>query len=70
MVCVRESSNFEVEEIIKFGPNIVAFQLQTGSKRFYIVDAYVPPSNRTTIDQIRDAQGEARQSSSAIYTSI
>ena len=54
-ICVRESSHYVVEETTKFGPNVMAFQLQTGSKRFYIIGAYVPPSDRTTIDQIRDA---------------
>ena len=54
MVCVRESSRFVVEEIVKYRPNVVAFQLQTGGKRFYIVGAYMPPSDRTTIDQIWD----------------
>jgi len=38
-VCVRESSHYVVEEITKFGPNVVAFQLQTGSKRFYAISA-------------------------------
>ena len=65
-VCVRESSQFEVEKIVKYGPNVVAFQLQMGGKRFYIVGAYVPPSGRTTIDHIRDAWKQCPEGSTPL----
>ena len=33
----RPSPHFEVEAVRQFGPNVVAFQLETGARRWYII---------------------------------
>ena len=54
-LCYRKSDHFEVEETVKHGPNVMAFQLETGRRRYYVVGAYLPPSDTTTIDHVRSA---------------
>ena len=44
-----------MEETTKFGPNVIAFQLVTGEDRFYVVGAYIPPSDLKTLDDVRSA---------------
>ena len=51
-LCYRKSDHFEVEETVKHGPNVMAFQLETGRRRYYVVGAYLPPSDTTTIDHV------------------
>ena len=56
-LCVKESGDnlFEVEGTTLHGPNVIAFHLETGCKRYYIVGAYILPADRTTIDDVRAA---------------
>ena len=44
-----------MEKIRKNGLNVMDFQLEMGGTQFYAIGAYAPPSDRTTIDHIRDA---------------
>ena len=38
-----------MEGIINFGPSVVIFLLTSGSRRWYIVGAYVPPNDAPAI---------------------
>ena len=67
-LCVKNGDDnlFEVEGTTKHGPNVIAFHLETGCKRYYIVGAYIPPSDRKTIDDIRDAWQQCPEGSTPI----
>ena len=43
---------FAVEAVQKFGPNVVGFQLTTGTRRWYIVGCYLAPDNTLTIERV------------------
>ena len=51
----RESDDFEVEEVIKHGPNVISFHLVTGADRFYIVGCYIPPSDTDALEEVAKA---------------
>ena len=53
----REGNTYEVKETKLFGPNVLTFQLVTGADRYYVVGCYIPPSDRTTLDDVRTAWG-------------
>ena len=38
-----------------FGPNVICFQLVTGSDRFFVVGAYIPPSSDAELEEVRKA---------------
>ena len=38
----RGSNFFEVEEVVKHGPNVIAVQVVTADDRFYIMGCYFP----------------------------
>ena len=73
-VCVRENSQYEVEEIVKFRPNVVTIQLQTGaSVSTLLAHTCRPPTAHQLIIfgmHGSSAQDEAHRSSLAISTSI
>ena len=54
-LCYQKSEHFELEEMVKHGPNVMVFQLETGSRQYYVVGAYIPPSDLTTVDHIWSA---------------
>ena len=45
----RTAPHFAVEEVGKYGPNVIGFQLATGARRWYIVGCYLAPNNTSTI---------------------
>jgi len=53
----REGNAYEVEETRFYGPNVMTFQLVTGADQYYVVRCYIPPFNRTTLDDVRTAWG-------------
>ena len=65
-LCHRQSDHFEVEETRTHGPNVISFHLMTGDTRYYVVGAYVPPSDLGTLDHIRDAMKQCPAGSSPI----
>ena len=50
-----DSPFFQVESVVKHGPNVISLELVTGRRRFPIVGAYVPPSDTTTVEFIQKA---------------
>ena len=44
-----ESPAFAVEAICQFGANVIACQLATGERRWYIIGCYMAPGDRETI---------------------
>jgi hypothetical protein len=52
----RENELYEVEEVARRGPNVLTFELVTGQMRYFVVGAYIPPSDLgTTLSHIRQA---------------
>ena len=54
----RDSPAFAVEAIHHFGVNIIACQLVTGERRWYIVGCYMAPGDRETIRDVEVAMAE------------
>jgi len=55
----RDNELYEVEEVATRGPNIPTFELVTGQTRFFVVGAYIPPSDLgTTLTHINQAWAE------------
>ena len=52
------SPRYVVEEIQKFGPNVVGFHLATGEWQWYIVGFYLAPDDTLTIDGVIAALNE------------
>ena len=48
----RPAPHFAVEAVHKFGPNVVAFQLVAGERRWYIVGCYLAPDGTLTIESV------------------
>jgi exonuclease III len=51
----RDSPHWQVEAYKAYGPNVLSFQLVTGLRRWYVVGAYVPPSDTSTIEYVSKA---------------
>ena len=51
----RESWHYEVEETRIEGPNVLSFRIVSGELKFYVVGCYIPPSDLSTLDQVRGA---------------
>ena len=53
----KESAQFELEEATIRGNNVISFELETGSERYFVVGAYIPPSENdaSTIKCVTDA---------------
>ena len=49
----RDAEEWGAERGPNFGPNVVSFIIPSGRKRWYDVEAYVPPRNITAINWIR-----------------
>jgi hypothetical protein len=55
----RDNDLYEIEESKIHGPNVLSFKLVTGKTRFYIVGAYLPPSDPgTTLMHVKQAWKE------------
>ena len=54
----RPASNFAVEAVHQFGPNIVGFQLAAGERWWYIVGCYLTHDDTSTIDSVVSALKE------------
>ena len=48
----REDEGWGVEGVRSFGPNLVSFIIMSGRKRWYSVEAYVPPNDLPTVNWI------------------
>ena len=51
----RPAPHFTVEAVRKFGPNVIGFQLATGTRRWYIMGCYLTPDNTSTIERVVEA---------------
>ena len=51
-VFYRPSSHFVVEAVRLFGPNVVGFQLATGTQRWCIIGCYLAPNDILTIESV------------------
>ncbi len=47
--------DFEVEAVKIVSPNVLTFQLVTGSVQFFVIGAYIPPADTTGVDALRAA---------------
>jgi len=52
----RDNELYEIEEVVPRSPNVLTFELVTGQIRYFVVGAYIPPSDlSTTLTQIHQA---------------
>ena len=51
----RDNNRFKVKEVKKHGPNVLTFQLVTGWDHFFIVGAYIPPSDLNVLEEVTKA---------------
>ena len=51
----RESRHYKVEETRIESANVLSFRVVSGELKFYVVGCYIPPSDLTTLDQVRAA---------------
>ena len=54
----QDSPVFTVEAIQQFGAKVIACQLATGERRWYIMDCYLVPGYGTTIRDVEAAKAE------------
>ena len=55
---MERKTGWQVEGISNYGPNVVSFLLTTGRRRWYVVGAYVPPNDASTIAHVEQALGK------------
>ncbi len=48
-----EHQDFEVKAVNIVSPNILTFQLVTGEDQFFVLGAYIPPTDTTGVDDLR-----------------
>ena len=51
----RRDTVWQVEGIINFGPNMASFLLMSGSRRWHVLGAYVPPHDAPSVNCIEQA---------------
>jgi hypothetical protein len=51
----RTSGTYEIEEVELRGPNVLSFQLVSGTARWYIIGCYIPPNDLTTLTHVDEA---------------
>jgi hypothetical protein len=51
----RTSETYEIKEVELRGPNMLSFQLVSGTTRWYIVGCYIPLTNLTTLTHVNEA---------------
>ena len=54
----REGAGFAVEEVRKYRPNVLSFEVVSGRRRWYIVGCYIAPDDAQTIEQVVTALGD------------
>ena len=54
-MCWKSGESFEVEETNKCSPNVVTFKLMMGEDWFYVMGAYISPSELDTLEQVQSA---------------
>ena len=47
-----------MEEVRKYGPNVLSFEVVSGRRRWYIVGCYIAPDNAQTIERVVTALGD------------
>ena len=47
--------DFKVEAVTIVLPNLLTFQLVTGEDRYFVMGAYIPPTDTTGVDDLRVA---------------
>ena len=50
-----QSQYWQIESEHVHGPNVISFELVTGSERILIIGAYIPPGDRNTLEFINQA---------------
>lgn len=62
-LCVRQSPWFHTEGTKLHGPNVISTQIVTGRKRWFLIGAYIPPSetDHSTVNHINEAASMAEQ---------
>ena len=55
LVVWRRDTVWQVEGIINFGPNMGSFLLMSGSRRWHVLGAYVPPHDAPSVNCIEQA---------------
>ena len=58
-VAWRAKTGWQIEGFANYGPNMVSFWLTMGRRRGYVVKAYVPPNDDTTITRVEQALWKA-----------
>jgi hypothetical protein len=53
-----ENLGFFVEAVRIVSPNVLTFQLVMGGVRFFVMGAYIPPADKTGVDDLCDAWGK------------
>jgi len=56
----RESEFWQIESVVKHGPNVVSFELVTGWCRIPVVGGYIPPSDQSTLPHMIAAMDRFR----------
>jgi hypothetical protein len=51
----RESDYWQVEQNRCHGPNFISVELVTGKRRIFVVGAYIPPMDVSTLEYIGEA---------------
>jgi hypothetical protein len=51
----RTSETYEIKEVELHGPNVLSFQLMSGTTRWYIMGCYILLTNLTTLTHIKQA---------------
>ena len=55
----REKAGWQVEGISNYGPSVVILVLTTARRRWYVVGAYVLPSDAPTVARVNQALGKS-----------
>ena len=55
VVVRREDSGWQVEGIVKFGPNVARLLLTSRSQTWYVVGAYVTPNDAPAVHYVQQA---------------
>jgi len=51
----RDSEYWQVESVVKHGPNVISFELVSGWRRTPMIGGYIPPNDMTTLPHISAA---------------
>ena len=59
LVVWKENTGWQLEGIVNLGPNVASFLLTSGSWRWYVIVAYVPPDDAPAVYCVEQALEEA-----------